>query len=345
LATLIIDGRCAVRVAGQVGGAERHVRPWDFANRSGGRKTLNVRILALLVGATLALLVPQAPAHAQARSWVSGTGNDSNPCTRALPCKTFAGALAKTAAGGEIFALDGGEYDGLLIDRAITIDGGSQNASVHSTSSDAITVSVNPGDVVIIRNLHVRGLGTPLATGIVFDLGALLSIENCTISGASTAGIAAQTAPGGASATLNVFNTTITDAGVGISLRPLSGSIFGQADHLTIQREAAASGSGGTGIQAIGPVVFTVTNSNILNAQVAGIAAAAGAVVNVDSSSVSSNNTAFVANGGIIRVSRSSIYDNINNFSITSGGVTATSGDNVGAINGATMPNGTVSKF
>lgn len=88
---------------------------------------------------------------------------------------------------------------------------------------------------------------------------------------------------------------------------------------MTIQREAA-SGFGGFGIQAIGPVVFTVTNSNILNAQVAGIDAEDGAVVNVDSSSVSSNNTAFAARGGIIHVSRSSIYDNNNNFSIAGGG-------------------------
>ena len=93
-----------------------------------------------------------------------------------------------------------------------------------------------------------------------------------------------------------------------------------------------------------------MTNSSVLNAQVAGIQAGMGAggnsaVVNVDSSSVSSNNTAFAANnGGIIRVSRSTIYDNNNNFSIN-GGQIATDGTNVGAVNGTTMPNGTVSKF
>jgi hypothetical protein len=112
---------------------------------------------------------------------------------------------------------------------------------------------------------------------------------------------------------------------------------------VTIQNEPATSG-GGIGINAAGSVVFTVTNSNILNAQVAGVQTFPGAVVNVDLSSVSSNNTAFVANGGIIRVSRSTIYDNNINFSIT-GGQIATDGNNVGAINGATMPNGTVSKF
>jgi hypothetical protein len=307
-----------------------------------------LRILPLLVGAAFALLVPQAPAQAQGRLWVSGTGNDSNSCTRLAPCKTFAVALAKSAVGGEIFALDGGEFDGLTIDRAITIDGGSQNASVHSTILTAISVSASPSDVVIIRNLHVRGDGSSNgARGIVFSSGALLSIEGCTISGTADFGILANL--GGNGGTLNVFNTTITDAGVGILLQP-SAPLFGEADHVTIQRANAISVLG-FGIQALGPVVFTVTNSSVLNAQAAGVAAGNGAggnsaVVNVDSSSVSSNNTAFSANnGGIIRVSRSTIYDNNNNFSIAGGGQIATDDDNVGAVNGATMPNGTVSKF
>ena len=316
---------------------------------------LKLRILPLLVVAAFALLVRQAPAHAQqARTWVSGAGNDVGVCNRAAPCKTFNFAQTQTAAGGEIFALDGGEFDGLTINKAITIDGGSQNASVHSTTATAITVAANPSDVVIIRNLHVRGDGDPNgngAFGILFSSGALLSIEGCTISGTASTGILANPA-NNASGTLNVINTTITDTGGGIFLGPTGGApLFGEADHVTIQRASPSSSStGGRGIQASGNVVFTVTNSSVLNAQVAGIQAGMGAggnsaVVNVDSSSVSSNNTAFAANnGGIIRVSRSTIYDNNNNFSIN-GGQIATDGTNVGAVNGTTMPNGTVSKF
>jgi hypothetical protein len=312
---------------------------------------LKLRNLPLLVGAAFALLVPQAPAHAQARSWVSGTGVDIGMCTRAAPCKTFAFALANTAAGGEIFALDGGEFDGLTINKAITIDGGSQNASVHATTFNAILVSANPDDVVIIRNLHIRGSGNPNgigANGIEFVSGALLSIEGCTISGTANNGIDVNlTNNAGASATLNVFNTTITDVGVGIFFDPDGPAKFGEADHLTIQRASNANSVfSGFGIRALGDVVFTVTNSSVLNAQVAGIEAVEDqAVVNVDSSSVSSNNTAFLANDGIIRVSRSAIYDNNNNFSISGGGQIATDDDNVGAVNGATTPNGTVAKF
>jgi hypothetical protein len=309
-----------------------------------------LRILPLLVGAAFALLAPQVPAHAQARSWVSANGVDTGVCSRAAPCKTFAFALANTTAGGEIFALDGGEFDGLTINKAITIDGGSQNASVHATSQIAITVSANPSDVVIIRNLHIRGAGTLLgngAIGIAFQSGALLSIEGCTMSGTGNVGIEATLTGNGASATLNVFNTTITDAGSGIFLGPTGGAaLFGEADHVTIQRTV----SGGSGIEGDGNVVFTVTNSSVLNAQGNGIVAAADhagntPVVNVDSSSVSSNNTAFFVNEGIIRVSRSTIYDNNENFFIENGGQIATDDGNVGAVNGVTTPNRTVSKF
>ena len=206
-------------------------------------------------------------------------------------------------------------------------------------------MQANSSDVVILRNLHVRGDGTTNgsgAVGIALNSGALLSIEGCTISGAGAIGINAVPA-GNVGSTLNVINTTITDVGNGIGFGPTAGAaVFGEADHVTIQR---ARGISSNGIIANGNVVFTVTNSSVLNAQGIGINAQPGAVVNVDSSSVSSNNTAFAAIGGIIRVSRSAIYDNNANFSISGGGQIATDGANVGAINGATMPNGTVSRF
>jgi hypothetical protein len=243
-----------------------------------------------------------------------------------------------TAAGGEVLALDGGEYDAVIITKAITIDGGSQNASVHSTISVGISVAANPGDVVILRNLKIRGDGNQNgngANGIIFSSGGLLSVEGCVIAGTANNGILVNN--NGTSETLNVINTTITDAGAGINLAP-SMALFGEADHVTIQR------AHGQGIQANGSVVFTVTNSNVLNAQGNGVEADGGAVVDVDSSSVSSNFTAFSVNGGIIRVSRNTIFDNVTNFSI-SGGQIASDGNNVGAVNGATMPNGMVAKF
>ena len=61
-------------------------------------------------------------AHAQAtRTWVSGVGDDANPCSRTAPCKTFAGAISKTAAGGEINVLDPGGFGAVTITKSITI--------------------------------------------------------------------------------------------------------------------------------------------------------------------------------------------------------------------------------
>jgi hypothetical protein len=98
------------------------------------------------------------PPTLSARTWVSASaGNDSNPCSRTAPCLTFAGALAKTTAGGEIDALDSGDYGPVTITKAITLDGGNV-AYIGAAGSNGITISAGPNDVVIIRNLRIDGL-------------------------------------------------------------------------------------------------------------------------------------------------------------------------------------------
>src|SRR3982750_1601190 len=92
-------------------------------------------------------------AFAQAtRTWVSGVGDDVNPCSRTAPCKTFAGAISKTAAGGEIDALDPAGYGALTITKGITIDGGGgQVASIVASGTNGVIVQAGPADVVILR--------------------------------------------------------------------------------------------------------------------------------------------------------------------------------------------------
>src|SRR4051794_26872782 len=82
-----------------------------------------------------ALLAPPASAQAT-RTWVSGVGDDVNPCSRTAPCKTWAGAISKTAVGGVINALDDGGFGAVTITKAITIDGNGHAAS-------ALTVGTN----------------------------------------------------------------------------------------------------------------------------------------------------------------------------------------------------------
>src|ERR1700737_5338608 len=137
------------------------------------KSTLYSSFLGALFVAGLAI----APAHAQAtRTWVSGVGDDANPCSRTAPCKTWPGAISKTAAGGEIDALDPGGFGAVTIVKSITLDGGGgQVASILVAGTNAINVSAGPNDVVIIRNLRLNGLlqtATPGLNGINFTSGA-----------------------------------------------------------------------------------------------------------------------------------------------------------------------------
>src|SRR5215471_12241222 len=118
------------------------------------------------------------------RTWVSGVGDDANPCSRTAPCKTFAGAISKTAPGGEIDALDPGGFGALTITKSITLDGGGgQVASVLVAGTNGIVVAAGAGDIVIIRNLRLDGLlgggnGNAGLSGIRFLSGKDLNIEN-----------------------------------------------------------------------------------------------------------------------------------------------------------------------
>src|SRR5437016_12596305 len=107
-------------------------------------------------------------AHAQAtRTWVSGVGDDVNPCSRTAPCKTFAGAISKTATGGEINVLDPGGFGAVTITKSITISSEGFEAGVLVSSTNGIIVSAGPSDAITLRGLDIEGLGTGL-DGIKF---------------------------------------------------------------------------------------------------------------------------------------------------------------------------------
>jgi hypothetical protein len=121
-------------------------------------------------------------AQAQAtQTWVASTGNDANTCTKLSPCKTFAGAQVKTAAGGEIDALDQGGFGAVTINKSLTIDGGvGLFAAIHAPSVTAVTVSAATTDVVIIRNLTLDGQGTGI-DGVKVTAAKEVHVESCQI--------------------------------------------------------------------------------------------------------------------------------------------------------------------
>src|SRR5690349_6190277 len=135
-------------------------------------------LLAVGLALTLASL-----AEAQAtRTWVSGVGDDANPCSRTAPCKTFAGAISKTAAGGEISVLDPGGFGAVTITKSITLNGDGTLASIVSTNTNSIIVNAGANDVVVIRNISMHGGGSGL-NGIRFLAGNTLVVEHCTFTG------------------------------------------------------------------------------------------------------------------------------------------------------------------
>jgi hypothetical protein len=138
------------------------------------RLALNsVTLATLFVGVLYAV-----PAQAQAsRTWVSGVGDDANPCSRTAPCKTFAGAISKTAAGGEINVLDPGGYGGVTITKAITISSEGFEAGIIGTG---IVVNAPSGVDVILKGLDLEGLGI-VANGINILSQSTVVVINCRI--------------------------------------------------------------------------------------------------------------------------------------------------------------------
>jgi hypothetical protein len=152
-----------------------------------GRPVLK-KIWVVMLGFVAILTAAGAEAQAT-RTWVSGVGDDANPCSRTAPCKTFAGAISKTAAKGEINTLDPGGYGAVTITKSITIaNDGNGTAGVLVSGTNGIVINAASTDVVVLRGLDIQGVGTGL-NGIRFLSGAALFVENCTINGFTQRGI------------------------------------------------------------------------------------------------------------------------------------------------------------
>ena len=143
-----------------------------------------VSLLAAL-SAMLAQITYADPAHAlNTKSWVTGLGSDSNPCTRPFPCATFAHAIQQTSSGGEIGVVDSGEYGGnpTGIDRSISITNDGAGDALFTVGANALGLLVlaSAGDVVSLRGLTING-SEAAAIGISYSVAAALHIQNCVI--------------------------------------------------------------------------------------------------------------------------------------------------------------------
>lgn len=283
-------------------------------------------------------LLYAAPAAAQAtRTWVSGVGDDVNPCSRTAPCKTFAGAISKTAAGGEINCLDQGAYGTVTITKSISIICEGVTAGVLHSATNGIIVNAAATDRVYIKGLDINGAppSAPGLNGIRFLAGASLTVENSLLRnaiGASPNGNGIIFAPSGA-AQLNLKNVTIetTGAGSGIEIAPATGGsaratikntrVIGSANIgirlnttnggvVAVLDEVEIAG-GAQGLVVLAPTntgEAMVVNSTIANNSANGIlAAGAAARVRVANTTITANA------GGVNAVSGSAINSYGNN--------------------------------
>ena len=273
------------------------------------------------------------------RTWVSGVGDDANPCSRTAPCKTFAGAISKTAAEGIINVLDPGGFGAVTITKSITIDGNGTHAGVlASFGTNGVNVNA-PGIKVILRNLSIEGSADG-AIGVNFVNGATLAIENCKIFGfrvGSAMGVR-MAAPG----QLMIKDTNISDNAIGVHMETSSSNaIIATLDNVRVED----TGSYGVGTANTGPVFVMVKRSTIGNNTGHGIHAAGGAsVITVVDSSISFNANIGVsagASGALIRISGNAIVNNGNALGIAAGATIASDGTN--RFGGAFFnpPNGT----
>jgi Right handed beta helix region len=142
--------------------------PLGLCNDSLKGWQLLVHRLAKLVLATAfcALAIPASASAQATRTWVSGVGDDANPCSRTAPCKTFAGAISKTAAGGEINIIDPGGFGGVTITKSITIRGRGGTAGALVSGTNAFVINAAATDKVTIDGIDINGIGTGAQTSL-----------------------------------------------------------------------------------------------------------------------------------------------------------------------------------
>jgi hypothetical protein len=283
---------------------------------------MNGKRLSLSFVAVLVLLFAfSSLAQAQAtRTWVSGVGDDANPCSRTAPCKTFAGAISKTATGGEINVLDPGGFGGVTITKSITISSEGFEAGVLVSGTNAIIINATTTSNVVLRGLDIEGLGTGLdGIKVLGGLGSL-HVEKCTINnfrGTNGSGIEIATSTAAATTQVFIKDTIVRNngqgTGAGVLINPTGGAIVkASLDNVRLELNNA-------GIQVKGSSTTSVRNSVAAGNAFAGFSAALSPAVLNLTDSVSANN----GTGVVCAASTTVRMDNLN---ITGNGSAVTPG-------------------
>jgi len=267
-----------------------------------------------LAAALFAPLIASQPAHAQAtRTWVSGVGDDVNPCSRTAPCKTFAGAISKTAAGGEISCLDPGGFGTLTITKAISIYCEGLDGGVLASGTNGINVNAGSGDHIVLRGLDIDGTGTGIK-GVNILQAASVVIEHCFIRNFNSAG--------GTGVFANVANFN--------SMLMIRDSV--------ISHNGTAADGAGVSINTNGGSSRSLINNTAIHKNFIGLSVQGTSNAQVNNSNISENTSTgfFMAGAATGRIGRSMIVNNLG--SATIGGVLSYQDNQINGNNPDTTP-------
>jgi hypothetical protein len=284
----------------------------------------------LVVPILLAVLLYATSARAGAqRTFVASTGLDTNPCTVAAPCRSFAFALTQTNAGGEIYVLNSAGYGSVTITQSVSIVNQTSTAGVTATSGNAITINAAATDKIVLRGLTIVGGGTA-QNGVIFNTGASLAVEDCTVTQFTDTGIRFQPT---VASQLYVSNTRVANigpGGIGIYVVPSvsSGSVQATLERVEALDDSQAgvfidgrlsasnvklyatiadsvlADSTTDGIHAVGnasgvPTFVMLRDSTISN-NAFGLSSELNATLAVGHSTISGNGQAFFTSGGAV---------------------------------------------
>ena len=228
-----------------------------------------------VLGAALAVALSTLAAQAQTRTWVSGVGNDADPCSRTAPCKTFGGAISKTSTGGEINCLDSAGFGAVTITKSITIRCNGVIGGVLAAGTTGVTIN-NAAAEVILDGLHINGAGTGI-TGVRVFAASKVWIMNTKIQGFNSNGINVEATSSHTFVNdtfiINNGNTAGAFGGVNVA---------GTSNVINLRNaEVSANGNGASGFALNVPSTTSVAtiHNTTLNDSVNGIVRAVGAQV------------------------------------------------------------------
>ena len=297
------------------------------------RFTIKVLAIATFMFATVSIAQAQA-----SRTWVSGVGDDANPCSRTAPCKTWAGAISKTAACGEIDALDPGGFGAVTITKSITLDGTGTFASILASLVNGIVINAAATDVITIRGLSIDGFCNGI-NGINILQAKTVNVEDCVIFRFSTGnGITVNETNDLA---LNVRNSVIRDN----TLDAINTFTSGGANKVRVTLDNVRLSGSGNGFHARSGTLATARNCVFSNNAGHGIfadaAAANAASVFAWNNQISNNggNGVRAGNGGNAGTSAVEIAQNQINANVGAGISISTNGIIITFVNNSIQGN------